>query len=265
MLPGLSTRSRRVALVLGIAVMCGASIWIARRVEALCIIQEQGVQCDWEVPEMSYSSPLVGDLLTLLPTSRLEALRDWGTSGGMTDGRKLGWAARTLGPQQELFLIGKGADDPSQLRAFFLSLGQQPALRKLTISNHSETAWETVLRQFPNLRELHLVNIDASGAHFPTYPALKELLLRWTPITDEGLRAVLRCPALEVVQFDDTAITAAGIRQIPQWRQPALQEIYIVAPRFQETEAAALQEELRNACPGLKCTVITKSPYQRPR
>jgi hypothetical protein len=231
-------RLRRTLLLLGACWLLLSTAWVARRWRAVYILEKAAdsgeLTMNWNIP--FWLSPSGDEKWTRLwPTSHLTQIS---TEGYFTDARAVAWAVRVCGPMENLW-VNRG-DGAATVRPISISPSLQRELQDLHISL-DEYAITVLLRESPKLQNLFIRNVPFSGAHFPTMPALETVIIARTPLSDTGLAAVLRCPALRQFLLNDSAVTAAGFRQVPQWKQKALTEFSIAAPGLTEEELHELR------------------------
>ena len=92
-----------------------------------------------------------------------------------------------------------------------------------------------------------------SGEVFPTSPHLAYLEFNGTPVTDAGLRHLVRqCPHLERLCLHSTGVTAAGVRASGVFTIPTLKILRIAGMECPEAELRALKQEAAAVNPGLR-------------
>jgi hypothetical protein len=154
-----------------------------------------------------------------------------------------------------------GAESPgleaATVEDFVAKVGPLPELEGLGIEevDLKDEGLAALLERYLNLQTLNLSRTSYSGAKFPVMKNLEEIFAHFTPISDEGLAAILRCPALRSLEIDLGEMTKAGILQIARLRQPALKHVSIRGKHFTEEEALEVTEEIRRACPDLHIEV----------
>jgi hypothetical protein len=285
--PPRSRRSRRILFLLGACWLLLSTVWVARRWHAVQILEQaeitSEVSAEWDLPD--WLPPAARDKWgKLWPTSRLYALN---VTPYESNSQTLASAARVCGPPEALDV--EESEKPGASLAFLRALGRQKSVISLGLDNVAidEREFPELLRQFPNLQTLGLQNYRFSGAQFPVLlsqspqlktlhlkrvhfpgttfpalPALENVIFDATPLSDEGLAAVLRCPALLVCWLNETAVTTAGVRQVPQWKPKTLAGFGFANSRITREEALELDTFLQNSCPGLQIT-LTRLPSVR--
>jgi hypothetical protein len=212
----------------------------------------------------------------LLPTSYIEGLYFHGDS---TVDSKLGWAVRVCGRVKKLDYSARKMNglelhdvDPKRFAHLVSKIGPLPELEELEIKklDLKDEELAALLERYPHLRTLSLIEARYLGAKFPVMKNLEEIRTHYTPISDEGLGAILRCPALRSIESNFGPLTKAGILQIARLRQPALKEVAISGTRLTELEGNEALELIRKACPDLEIDVqglsdlLERSPPEIP-
>ncbi|MCX6848452.1 MAG: hypothetical protein NTY98_05995 [Verrucomicrobia bacterium] len=91
-----------------------------------------------------------------------------------------------------------------------------------------------------------------SGEVFPPSPHLTYLEYNGTPVTDAGLRHLMRqCPHLERLCLYATGVTVAGVRASGVFKMPALKRLEIHGMQAPEVELRALKKNAAEANPAL--------------
>jgi hypothetical protein len=106
-----------------------------------------------------------------------------------------------------------------------------------------------VLRQFPELRELHLIGTDVTDAglrEIGELRGLQMLNLRRTRVTDSGLRELWRLANLRILDLADTEVSDAGLEELRGLA--SLRRLDVVNTRV----TAGGVKELRRALPELE-------------
>jgi hypothetical protein len=253
-------RVRRTLLILGACWLVLSTAWVARRWRAVRILEASDaareVSAVWQSPAWLGKSAW----RKLWPASRIKVLY---TDGRIADGKSVGWAVRVCGVQE--YLQVSKTSGPSQVRLFLLSLGPQPFLENISLANVplDEHEIATLLRGCPRLRHLTLHNVPFSGADFPELPLLERAGFRSIPLSDAGLAALLRGPALRTFDLRKTAVTAQGVRQIPQGKPKTLEDFVIEAPGLTQAEIEEFQAMIQTHFPSGKTLILSKFPeYQ---
>jgi hypothetical protein len=252
-------RVRRTLLILGACWLVLSTAWVARRWYAVAIVEDfvddPAVDAVWSHPAWT-KAPWT----RLLPTSQLVFLN---IGSPPANGAQLAWAVRVCGLVDGLELTPDVAEgvtpgDPDQARAFLRGLGRQPGVKRLRIAWDALTAPEipAVLEQFPQVVELHLRLPGYAGAHFPVLPALREVTFQDTPVSDEDLQWILRCPALQSCELCETAVTLAGVRQIAQWRQKALGQFILDNRDLTEEQIEEMRAAMAATCPEIGTSIF---------
>jgi hypothetical protein len=138
---------------------------------------------------------------------------------------------------------------------FVEKIGPLPELEVLEVDLQDD-GLATLLERCPRLRSLALAETSYSGEEFPMMERLEEIYTYDTTISDEGLAAMLRCPALKSLQIvGGDKVTKAGLLRIPQLRRPALREVKIKWARLTQQEALEVVQAIQAACPDLQIEV----------
>jgi hypothetical protein len=240
---------RRTLLILGACWLVLSTAWVARRWRAVRILDKaeaSGVYCHWQT-----NGWLPYKWERLLPTSRIIDIsvdRNFVNSqlanghfddGPFPSGRALAWAVRRCGAVQYLRVshdARASADDLREVRAFLLGLDQQPELQVVDLTRVA-------------LKSDEIVKL------FGGFPAVQKVGIHYTPLSDEGLAAVLRSTDLRQCWLVETAVTPAGVRQVPQWKQKALKEFVVLNENLSEEDCKKLQTILETTCPDVKSTI----------
>ena len=85
-------------------------------------------------------------------------------------------------------------------------------------ANQNEPFLPLVVRQFPDLKTLEIIDMPITDSDLKTlsgHPQLRHLDLSETKITDEGMK-VIRDLQLLTLKIGETNVTTAGLRDIPQ-------------------------------------------------
>lgn len=172
----------------------------------------------------------------------------------MKDPERLAWAVRRVGQLRQL-RVAQG--DPEKVAKFLRGLGKQPEMENVQIFHVllGEELGE-ILPNWPRLREAGLAGTRYSGARFAELKWLENLDVSFSPLTDEGLEAILRCPALRNLYTKDSKITESAVRVIPDWRRAALKHIRLSNLNVTEERAKVLTEELTKTCPDVEVEII---------
>jgi hypothetical protein len=279
-------RLRRSLLILGASWLIFSSAWIARRwwaVQVLHAAEDAGKATTiWDTPSW-LPDPSLRKWSKLWPTSRLKELS---LTLYDTNVQALARAVRVCGPVEVLYVGDGGDGDAGQ--TFLAKLGAQRKLTSLELANVSleDEKLAAILSQFPELNQLHLGSLRISGPRFPallgqssklrtlrlsyvefsgpqsfTLPNLEEAFFEGTPLSDAGLAALLHSPALLTCWLVETSITPAGLRQLPQWKQPRLRGFTYGGFDAQSGEFLKLQPSLQKACPEVRIGAAPKLPH----
>jgi hypothetical protein len=262
--PGASPRRvRRILLLLGVCWMVLSTAWVARRWWAVRILDKHPYfnpsSYRWHLGYESQDE--FGDVhlwVKLLPTSYIEGLS---FDGDATIDPKLGWAVRVCGRVQYLdfhvkqnFSSEPPAVDSAKYMDFVEKIGPLPELEELGIEevDLQDAELASVLERYPRLQVLRLFMTPNTGAKFPKMERLETCIVYDAAISDEGLAAILRCPALKSLQIYRGRVTKAGLLRIPQFRRPALREVKMEALPLTRQEALEVMQAIQAACPDLQ-------------
>jgi hypothetical protein len=219
MKPGSPRRVRRVLLILGACWMVLSTAWVARRWWAVRILDaeaEYGGEFDWQLPSEAEPEESTS-WARLWPSSHVTEVRLHRGSGFDP---KLAWAVQVCGRLNRIKLNPISLDgpitDPRESLAWLAQLGHQPALQELCIDELPVTDQElaTVLAHYPGLRTLWLRMTKCTGANLPVMKSLETVETYFTPISDAGLAALLRQPAVQAIGIDHTEVTRAGCPEL---------------------------------------------------
>jgi hypothetical protein len=237
--------------------------WLARRWWAVRILDDgTGINyvTAWHVPfEGQTGMDAVPLWVKLLPLSYIQSIEIYGSDHYPPE---IAWAVKVCGRVDEVLIHGiPRGDEPQDAQAtctFLASLGPLPELKRLQIRDMNLTDAELapLLAGYPRLRELWLWATAWTGAGFPVLKELELIVIYDSPVSDAGLTAMLRSPALRSVEISQGWMTRDGLRQIPRDRQPALRDISIIGAKIAAEEVAELNDTLHAACPGLQIQVM---------
>jgi len=253
--PILQKRAALVAVILLFLGLIGSlAAWYLRRSKAIRVLesaQNVGLQCEWRV---KYGARWTQSRwIKILPISSVTSVS---LDYDVRNAGELARAIKVVGAVEE---IGIGQGDPDEIETFLSELGCQRALRAMYIFNVPlEGEIGNALGKFPNLRILALVGSHYSASDFPTLEALEELDIRFSPVTDDGLAAILKCPKLRAAYMKEPAVTGNGIEQIEKWRQRALKELAITEVAVPEEDVSKLERGIQAACPDLEFSISAR-------
>jgi hypothetical protein len=262
MKPGSSRRVRRALLLLGACWLVLSTAWVARRWWAVRILEteaavEYGTECRWQLAFGKGSSGIEW-WARLWPTSHVKEVAIY-RRAGFTPG--LAWAVRVCGRLEGVSAKAAGPEisgDDREMRALLTALGPQPGVLFLGIEEVEVTDADlaALLPQLPGLRELVLWDTSCTGANFPVMPSLESVGTLRSPISDAGLTALLRQPALKSMVIFSDEVTPAGVLQVSQLRRAGLTEMRVCSERIGQREGQRLEETVRAACPDLVFEIV---------
>jgi hypothetical protein len=254
MKPGSPRRVRRALLLLGACWLVLSTAWVARRWWAVRILDaeaavEYGMECEWQLPfeaELEERTRWA----RLWPSSHVTKVSLYRATG---IDPKLAWAVQVCGRLERIKVISvDGPADPRELLAWLAQLGEQPGLQELWIDEVSLTDEDlaSALAHYPGLRILWLSMTKCTGANLPVMPSLEIVETSFSPISDAGLAALLRQPAVQSISIVHGEVTRAGVLQIPPLRRAGLEELHIHSFRLKQSELPELDATIRAAGPG---------------
>jgi hypothetical protein len=146
------------------------------------------------------------------------------------------------------------------------ALGPQDKLVTLLLDfSESDQDPIPIIRQFPRLEVLSLGGVHSSMAEFPIMERLVQLQLAenyyfkadgrpHSQLADDGLAAILRCPGLEYLEFDQGRTTKDGLLRMLRTKHPALLQVRVKSLRLTREEEDELWESARQN-PGVEFSI----------